>query len=232
MIDIYYNGMRGSDIGVYASTLPNIPLAEEEVEEITIPGRSGTLKRFTKCFKSTEIPVELNFIANDENWHDKRRQIASWLSDKNQTLSFSDDSAYFYNISHVELSELKRASLRVGNITVTFVTTDGLSYIAQGLLEQDYKDVRYNPGIWCQPIYKITGEGVCNLIVNGKTVRVNVAQNLTIDTERMIAYREDGALMNASITGEYEDLYLNAGENTIEITNGFTCKVTPNWRCL
>lgn len=232
MIDIFYNGMRGSAIGVYVSTLPDIPLPEEMMEEVTIPGRSGTLKRFTKCFKSTEIPVELNFIANEETWHEKRRQITSWLSGKNQTLSFNDDAAYFYNISHVKLGTLSRESLRVGKLTATFVTIDGLSYLKQGLLEQECKDVQYNPGIWCQPIYKITGEGVCNLTVNGKTMRANVAQNLTIDTGRMITYREDGTLMNTSVTGEYEDLYLEAGENNIEVTNGFACKITPNWRCL
>ena len=70
------------------------------------------------------------------------------------------------------------------------------------------------------------------LTVNGKTMKATVGQNLTIDTERMLAYRTDGTLMNTSVTGDYEDLYLQAGENEISITSGFSLKIIPNWRCM
>ena len=59
----------------------------------------------------------------------------------------------------------------------------------------------------------------------------NVAENLTIDTDRMIAYRSDGTLSNTKVSGNYEDLYLKPGENKIEFTGG-TLAVVPNWRCL
>ena len=59
-----------------------------------------------------------------------------------------------------------------------------------------------------------------------------VGQNVTIDTELMIAYRMDGTMENTSVTGDYEDLYLKPGYNEIEITEGFEAKVIPNWRSL
>ena len=79
--------------------------------------------------------------------------------------------------------------------------------------------------------YKIAAEGMCTLKINGKTMTANVGQNLTIDTDRMIAYREDGTLNNTKVSGNYEDMYLQPGNNKIEFYGG-NLKVIPNWRCL
>ena len=93
-------------------------------------------------------------------------------------------------------------------------------------------DVLYNPYALSKPIYMITGEGMCTLTVNGKSVTANVGQNLTINTDLMLAYRKDGTMMNTAVTGDYEDLWLNSGENSITITSGFSLAIIPNWRCL
>ena len=90
----------------------------------------------------------------------------------------------------------------------------------------------YNPYYEAHPMYKITGEGVCTLSVNGQEMRANIGQNLTIDTERMIAYRTDGIMNNTAVSGDYQDLYLREGSNQIEITAGFDLKVIPNWRSI
>lgn len=96
--------------------------------------------------------------------------------------------------------------------------------------EDQVKDT-FNPYIECHPTYKIAAEGMCTLKINGKTMTANVGQNLTIDTDRMIAYREDGTLNNTKVSGNYEDMYLQPGNNKIEFYGG-NLKVIPNWRCL
>ena len=70
---------------------------------------------------------------------------------------------------------------------------------------------------------------MCTLTVNGNEMTANVGQNLTIDTDLMIAYRQDGTLQNTAVTGDYEDLYLVPGDNVISITSGFDLKIIPNW---
>ena len=80
--------------------------------------------------------------------------------------------------------------------------------------------------------YIISGEGRCTITVNGKNMTANIGQNLTIDTELMIAYRTDGTTANTAVKGDYEDLYLQPGENQIGITRGFSMEVIPNWRCI
>ena len=72
---------------------------------------------------------------------------------------------------------------------------------------------------------------MCILEVNGNRMTANVGQNLMIDTDRMVTYRQDGTLQNTAVSGKYEDLYLKEGEIHIEISAGFDLKIIPNWRC-
>ena len=131
----------------------------------------------------------------------------------------------------MDLSENERTSRRIGNFTGTFVTRDGLYYLDSGLREYRKQEIRWNPYEVSHPVYKIYGEGMCTIEVNGKQMKANVGQNLTIDTERMLAYREDETLRNTDVTGEYENLYLPEGEIRIEASYGFDIRITPNWRC-
>lgn len=230
--DVEYNGIRGSALKIYARERPAIPAARRRREEITIPGRDGTLYTTDGAYESTEIHIAFNYIGQEDQWAERWRAARRWLSATNSELRLSDDDGYFFRISHVELEEAERTTARIGNFEAVFVTRDGLQYLDEGLREHEKDEVTWNPFETSHPIYKITGEGMCTLTVNGKEMTANVGQNLTIDTERMIAYREDGILMNTSVSGDYEELYLLSGENQVQISEGFALKIIPNWRCL
>ena len=104
-------------------------------------------------------------------------------------------------------------------------------YLQNGAKEQQLSSLLNNPGERCLPVYKIAGEGMCTVTINGKQVRANVGQNLTIDTQRKLAYRTDGTMQNTAISGNYEDMILIPGRNSISVTSGFTLTAVPNWRC-
>ena len=57
----------------------------------------------------------------------------------------------------------------------------------------------------------------------------DVAGDLMIDTDRMMAYKKDGTVKNTTVSGDYDSLILNPGENTVSITAGFSLMVIPNW---
>ncbi len=119
----------------------------------------------------------------------------------------------------------------IGNLTVSF-TCEPYTYLRNGKVKMKSEEAEQNPYLLCKPVYYVQGEGLCVINVNGKDMEANVSGNLIIDTERMLAYREDGTLGNTKITGEYEDLYLKPGRNRISVSPGFTMRVKPNWRCL
>ena len=229
--DIEYGGIRGSSIKIYARERPAIPAARIRREQIIIPGRDGVVYQSDGTFEPTEIEILFNYIGKESEWADRWRVAQRWLEKENTKQRFSDDDGYFFWIDHVELDENERTTRRIGNFTATFMTRDGLYYLNSGLREHSKEEIQWNPYETSHPIYKITGEGMCTLEVNGNRMTANVGQDLTIDTDRMVAYRQDVTLQNTAVTGKYEDLYLTAGEIDIGISTGFDLKIIPNWRC-
>ena len=81
-----------------------------------------------------------------------------------------------------------------------------------------------------QPVYKIYGNGEITLEVNGNRVTADVSGQLNIDTKLGICYNAANEISNASLTGEYEGLYLEEGENIFIYSEGFRVVLVPNWR--
>lgn len=233
MQDVKYNEISGSSIGIFLKERPPVPVARRRKEEYEIPGRDGVLTYTKSDYEREEIKLKFNFISkNEQDWNDKAGKAKEWLLSGGTQLIFSDDPEHFYKVTAVEMDAIDRLSARVGAFTAKITIESGLRYLLSGTKEIAYTAAKNNPYLLCKPIYKITGEGVCTLTVNGKKVTANVGQNLTIDTELMMSYRADGTLQNTAITGDYDDLYLIPGTNTISITPAFTLKIIPNWRCL
>ena len=76
----------------------------------------------------------------------------------------------------------------------------------------------YNFDLISRPIYRIVGEGLLTLNINGKSIKANVGQELIIDTDKGLCYR-DGIINNVALKGNYQDMYLLEGENTFSWTS-------------
>ena len=228
MYNILYKGVNCSRFGIIPARRPSVPAPEIRVTETEIPGRDGVLVETDGCYGTITIPVEFNYLVPPEKWMDAYRKAKRWLTGSGW-LVLEDDQDYMYKVLYVKITDTERTSRRIGNFTAEF-TCDPYAYLVSGQQEHSVTDVLYNPYMLSHPVYKITGEGVCALTVNGNTMSANVGQNITIDTELMIAYREDGTMQNTEVTGDYEKLYLQEGENTITVTSGFEVTVQPNWR--
>lgn len=235
MYDISFNEVRASSIGILPVRRPGVPAPESRFEEITIPGRDGSLISFDGVngeiiYNSITISVEFNFWAKPYRWAEVFRAAKKWIKGSGD-LILGDDTSFFYKVLSCKISESERTSLRIGTFTAEFLC-DPYLYVKDGQREMGIADVLYNPYALSKPIYLITGEGMCTLTVNEKSMTANVGQNLTINTDLMLAYRQDGTMMNTAVTGDYEDLWLNPGENSISITSRFSLSIIPNWRCL
>ena len=134
-----------------------------------------------------------------------------------------------YKVLYVKITDTERTSRRLGKFTAEF-TCDPYSYLVPGQQSYSVDDVLYNPYMISHPIYRISGTGSCALIVNGNTMQATVNGNITIDTDRMISYNDQMVGQNTAVTGDYEDLYLQEGNNTISVSTGFSLSIIPNWR--
>ena len=235
--DITYNGKVASQQGIRVKERPAIPCAKKNIEEITIPGRDGKLHIDKATVDDIEIPVTFIFKCEQENWIKTFRSAKSWLYGKdNKRLKMSDDYGFFYIVNYVEIEECEREVKEVGVFTANFHCR-GYHYLESGAMSMTLENAQYNPYFPCHPQYRIVGRGKHTLHVNGKSLDVNVIDNVTIDTERKIAFSDDGANRNTNITGDYENLYLHSGQNEIilevpqESYNHETL-IIPNWRCI
>ena len=154
------------------------------------------------------------------------RYIRQWLSGVGR-LIVSDSPDIFYKVLKVEHGDISREIRKFGTFKVTFICTpfeflQSGQVPAAGTLFFNYQDT-------AKPIYTITGEGLCTLTVNGYEFTANVGQEAIINSELMIAYKNDGQTINTDVTGDYEKLWLPYGNNEISVSEGFELTIIPQW---
>ena len=212
---------------------PSIEYGREKVEDISVAGKKGTLTKRTGIYTDTIISNKMEYVSKSHELSETERiMITEWLK-STKTVSYSDMPDYFFKVKKVEIDDALRKYGIYGNLTAEFTCEPGIYLKSGEKVQTVVSGARLkNSHSVCSPLYKISGEGVLTLTVNGKKVTANVGQNLTIDTELMMAYRQDGIIQNIALTGDYENLFLQPGDNAITFSPGFTISIVPRWRIL
>lgn len=226
-LSFIWKGKRPEDFGAYLYDIPEIGAVNEGYTSTVIPGRQGEI--ITPNGAIPNLPVNCTLGILNPQFPVLYRSVRQWLSGMGE-LTFFELPDSFYQVLRVEHRDVSRELRKFGMVNVTFVCIP-YEFSKNGKYPIQINGNRgiYNPYDTCMPVYKINGEGMCTLIVNGSQMTANIGQNLTIDTRRMCAYRTDGTVQNTAVTGDYTDLRLNSGENAISITDGFNMEVIPFW---
>lgn len=231
MYSIEFKGITSKQVGVEVVERPSMPTAERNVEEISVPGRNGALFFDYKTYKPITINIDLNFKSEPDEWHEKLSQIKRWIRGGGM-LRLSDMPGEFLNVYRTSLSECERSSKQVGTLTAEFVI-EPFKYLDVG--EEVIENVSgsiTNPGTEAEPLYYIAGTGTATLTINGKEIKALVDNHIYIDTALQVAYKSATRQASNNIDGDYEDMKLQEGTNTITISQGFTLHVKPRWRRL
>ena len=226
---IDFNGHKNTDFGLVVSTRPSIPAPVPRGEYVQIAGRDGELLVTDNTYDNITIPVYLNYVNHPNKLGESFRRAKAWARGGGK-LKMSDDHDVFYKVKAAAISDHQRRGYFGSDFVAEFIC-DPYTFMESGT-EPIAPGTIYNPFDISHPIYKITGEGMCTLTVNGNTVTANVGQYLTIDTDLFLAYREDGTLQNSAVTGDYDKLWFITDNNEVSITNGFNLSIIPNWRIL
>lgn len=233
MYDIEFNGASCRDHNAYVRQRPNITLPQEEVEQFRVAGRDGVLTG-NRYLPPMELYIPMNFRSSSgdgETWAERFRDIRRWLTGSGELIQ-SDDDEYYLKVLNAQIEESERIIKRYGWFTAHF-TCDPYFYRIDGKEEYSITNPKIldNEYDTSHPIYVFIGSsGTRTLTVNGNAVSVVVNGETMLDTDRMITYTtSDMVLRNTRLTGDYEDLYLRPGTNTITAT-GTGLKIIPNWR--
>lgn len=231
LYSLKYNGIISSDMQVLIKERPDIPAPLRRYEKIEVAGRDGSLIESDGSYDDISIPVTFNYMTREDTWFEVFRNVKKWLhSDGEKELVFQDDPDYFFKVKMVEIGTNERTSLRVGNFTATFLC-DPFHYAVSGKDAIELSGSLFNHFDVSHPVYKISGNGSCDLTVNNRKVSSEIEDYIVIDTDRMISYK-DNIPKNTSIKGNYSDLYLVPGANDVAVSDGFSVSIIPNWRCL
>lgn len=229
MYSVEFNGENCLEHKILVVRRPSVPAPEKRYESITVPGRDGALIETDGCYDPITIPVEFNFMTTPDLWAHVFREAKRWLTGSGK-LILSDDTDFYYKCIECTITDAERTSRKLGRFTAEFLC-DPYMYLASGDKPIDSPETLENQYAVSHPDYILTGSGSCTVTVNGKELQAVVNGTLTINTDLMIAYNQDGVSQNNLLTGDYGDLYLLPGSNTISVT-GAGLRVVPHWRCL
>ena len=220
----------GSEFCLMMTEYPVIPNAELVYNTYEIPGRDGELVEAKSYRKNITIAPMLTLVADEVDqihYADYIRKAQRWLKGTGW-LRFSDTQDTRFRVLKIQHNGSERETPVWGQFSPAFVC-EPYEYKADGLQAYPIAEITYNPYDICKPIYRITGESAGTITVNGNPITINVGQNLTIDTAKQITYRTDGTLVMNSITGDYEDMWLDNGNVAITVSSGLTATVEPRW---
>lgn len=228
-IDILLDGETASSRGIYITKRPEIPTPERRYEEITVPGRNGSLLVEDE-FDDITYSVEFNTV--DPGGKSKLREVKGFLFGKKK-LQFSDDMSAFYKIKAVTVEPIANPLSDVGIFTVNF-RLDPFAYLEE--ISQLYQQRAYvfNHGTyWSEPIITVYGSGDGKLYIGSYVLEIRgLTNSITIDCELKHAYGTSITdNKNRNISGEYPRLM--TGRSRLSWSGGITqVSINGRWRCI
>ena len=221
---IELNGQSSAEInGLLIQELPPIskPKMRTQVEEID--GRAGdiiTQLGFKAYDKTIKIGLYGNFDLDD---------VISYFNSSG-TVTFSNEPDKYYNyqileqIDYERLIRFRTAKVKMHVQPFKYSSVEGTKTFTS--FTNNQITIKNNGNYFSKPIITITGSGTINLSLNGNQILVidmSNASKIVIDTANMEAYNPTNQnLLNRDVTGDYNNLYLNVGSNTISWTGTIT----------
>lgn len=232
MNTVSFNGVNLSTFyGVYVSGNQTFSSAEHDYEEITVPGRSGSLFIDNKTYKNTKHSYDA-WIG--ENLETNLRGLRSFLASSSGYCRLEDTyhTDEFYKAIFKGPLDVETILLTAGVFTLEFERmpqrflnsgSQVTSFTASGSIT--------NPTLFnSKPLVRVYGTG--NLTVNGTAITIlsHTYSYIDIDSETMDCYCTSANCNNyVQLSGnKYPEL--KAGANSIVLGSGITkVEITPRW---
>lgn len=217
--------------GLLIQELPPIskPLLRNQIEEID--GRDGDIVMplgYAAYDKDVSIGLYGKFDVDDV--------IEYFNSEGKVVFSNEPDKYYKYQIlNQIDFERLVR--FRTATVTFhvqPFKFANNEKAKTYTSFDNNSITVRNNGNYYSRPKITVFGTGTINLSLNGKQLFVinlgSQAAQITIDAQQLEAYDEDtNVLMNRSVDGDYDNLRLKVGTNTISWSGSVTKMIISNY---
>lgn len=204
-------------------TKPILPRATRVIKHINIEGRDGTLTEDTGAYNNIEINIQL--INYKDNLLDK--EVLGLLDGTGGELKLSWLQGY-YDVKEVSNFTITEEVEGVFNIELTFICGP-YRCLDNELIEVTANNTNISiiGNSKANHITTIYGNGDISLLINGEQINFkDVEEYITIDTARMICYK-DNTVANNKMVGEFTKL--SPGLNNISWIGNIN-KIAINYR--
>lgn len=224
-----FKGKNSKDFGIQIFSVPQRVRPARRVEEIEIPGRSGTLTMDEDAYDAYTISMQCSTRGSD-----RLDEVIAWLDGAGELiLSTEPDKVYQASIyNKIPISDV----IYLYNSFLLQFKVQPYKYSVNAFgdrLELTKATKVLNPGtVYSQPIITVYGSGDITLTINDMDFPLyGVDGNITIDSEMMEVFKGDTA--QNSKYGGVDFPKLEAGENSIRWTgNVEKVEIHPKWRWL
>ena len=210
--------------GLLISELAAISKPRVRTQVETVDGRSGDIVTplgFEAYDKVIKIGLTYNYNIDD---------IIAFFNSEGVVV-FSNEPDKYYRFAIYEQIDFERL-IKFKTAEVTF----HIQPFKYSLLESEKTfnissdpaeiKVRNSGNYYSRPTITITGSGVVSVSLNGSQILSielgETEQTIIINAEQMNAYSVDYILLNRLVTGNYDNIKLNIGLNTINISGNVT----------
>lgn len=219
---IIINGTSSKSIaGLLIQSLPPISKPPIRTSINTVDGRDGdivTTLGFSAYDKQFKIGLHGDYNVDD---------VLAFFNSSG-TVIFSNESDKYYNFAIYEQIDLAKL-IRFKTATVT-MHVQPFKYSADEA-EKTYTglnsiSIRNSGNYFSKPSLTITGSGSIGVMLNNTQIlQIDLdssGETIIINAEKMNAYDPNGNYLNRQVTGNYANLKLVSGLNTLNITGAVT----------
>ena len=223
---IIINGKSSMEVsGLLITELPPITKPQMRVTAEEIDGRDGDV--VTELgFSAYDKPIKIGLHGDFD-----LDEIIDFFNQSGK-VTFSNEPDKFYNFAQYDAIDFEKL-IRFKTADVSFHVQPFKYSVSEGEKTFNFSSsvttgelsIRNNGNYMSRPTFKLTGSGTVNLSINGIEVMVlDMSQNpvIILNSSEMNAYNPDNLLMNRNVTGNYDNLVLKAGKNTISYVGTVT----------
>lgn len=242
-----YNSIKSKDCMLKLKSRPDKTIISRKNTAIDFKNIDGSLYKIEDTFKTFQISIDCMLIEENATL-ENINLIKKMLSNPEAILSFSWEENILYKARFLENVNISEENIQTLVFKIIFecspykLLRTGIDFIK---MENDVITLNAGQDVEVStPIYKIEVTDVANVNITIKkdsniTIISNVNKTLGeiyVNTDLLQVYNKNMDNLNNLVSLDYnlEDLYLNNGDNIIEITGGtfLTKEVKPNWRVL
>lgn len=221
-----FNNRTSDEFDLIINKYPGIVSPNRRTEKMEVIGRHGHLTHDYGSYESFTLDFELTLMNSSI---EMIREITRWLTGGGKlTLSRDPDKYYLARIKNaIPFEQVFTNGFKT--FKLTFECQPFAYEYAVSTIKCDSGITRvYNhTNVESLPILKVIGDGVKVIKVNGLEVTLTLDGYMTLNCELEVAHK-DGANRNDKMIGGFPSF--NIGFNEIELPDGVTCEITPNWK--